>query len=51
MWWALGVLLGCAGNGQKLHCLGQIDMGRLDRRDHYRILQEYDAMGDVLKGY
>lgn len=41
------MLLGCAANAQRLHCPEQIGMERLDHQDHCRILQEYNAMGDV----
>lgn len=47
--YALGVLLGCAESAQILRCPEQIDTEQLDRQDHYRILQEGNAMGDILK--
>ena len=44
---ALGVLLGCAENAQRLRCPVQTDMEHLDRQDHCHILPEYNAMGDA----
>ena len=43
------VLLGCAENAQRLRCPVQIDMEHLDHRDHYHILPEDNAMGDVFQ--
>ena len=44
---ALGVLLGCAENAQRLRYPVQTDTEHLDRQDHCHILPEDNAMGDV----
>ena len=43
------MLLGCAGNAQRLRCPVQIDMGHLDHQDHCHTLPEHNAMGYVFK--